>query len=734
MSRYRSQKLGAALVIGGLLLICLVTPLNAINVQITSTGANNFPVIHVLVRALDDSGNFIEDLGSANFELRENGVLVNYAIIAQTGYMAASLVMDKSGSMQGQEPVVIAACSAFVAGMDPLDKGSVIKFSDRYSTFISVPMTYDKDRLLDSIQTYQTGGSTALWYADSLAIVQCQYEPEKKAVVTFTDGQNNQSGPLPDQLPLLAGDDITMYYIGIGQSIDSTWLSYVAQQTGGFYLHISTASQMQQVLLDIRQDIGDQYDLYYTTPDQNFNGSTRPIEVVFNYQGQSAWDTASYTAPVIRPPIVTLSSSTAALLGVSQPAGASLDLACTIQSNATISAARIYYKTVGDLTFNQANLVHGSGTNWSYTLPASAMVAPGVEFYLQASDNYYTTVTVPPFNPSSLPLSIPVQPNQAPTLACTPPTEWLTGRSLPLEVTVVDPAGSIQSVTLYYRVPSLYYFNSIPMTDPNNDDKYQAIIEGPNLDVAEDLEIFIAARDNDEVMNYWHSSYNSYHLEVVNELPPTPPVVTLESQLPITIPASGGSFNYTWHVINPAATADTCDVWADWILPGGSVVELGVLPGGSDVILAGGQSQTHPNTQAVAASEPAGEYTFRIHSGLNSSGEVFFTASFPFTKLGNDFGLGPAGPLPADRLALGTGYPNPFNAVTSLQYNVPQSGHVTLLIHDVAGREVARLMDGNLSAGLYTARWDASGVSSGLYFCTLISGKSAVTTRLSLLK
>jgi hypothetical protein len=62
-------------------------------------------------------------------------------------------------------------------------------------------------------------------------------------------------------------------------------------------------------------------------------------------------------------------------------------------------------------------------------------------------------------------------------------------------------------------------------------------------------------------------------------------------------------------------------------------------------------------------------------------------------------------------------YPNPFNPVTRINFQLPVEGHTSLIIYDLLGREVARLIDGFIEKGYHSIEWDASSCSSGLYFC-----------------
>ncbi len=91
--------------------------------------------------------------------------------------------------------------------------------------------------------------------------------------------------------------------------------------------------------------------------------------------------------------------------------------------------------------------------------------------------------------------------------------------------------------------------------------------------------------------------------------------------------------------------------------------------------------------------------------------------------------------LPAARdLALTSVYPNPFNAVTTIQFDLPGEGHARITVFDLQGREITKLLDGRLSAGAHATSWQAASTPSGVYFCSLEFGGRAVTRKLLLLK
>ena len=72
--------------------------------------------------------------------------------------------------------------------------------------------------------------------------------------------------------------------------------------------------------------------------------------------------------------------------------------------------------------------------------------------------------------------------------------------------------------------------------------------------------------------------------------------------------------------------------------------------------------------------------------------------------------------------ALGQNYPNPFNPSTSISYQLKSAGQVKLSVFDILGREVAVLVDGMQTAGAHEARFDGSGLASGVYIYRLQAG------------
>ena len=84
--------------------------------------------------------------------------------------------------------------------------------------------------------------------------------------------------------------------------------------------------------------------------------------------------------------------------------------------------------------------------------------------------------------------------------------------------------------------------------------------------------------------------------------------------------------------------------------------------------------------------------------------------------------------------SLSQNYPNPFNPSTKINFSLPRSGNVKLAVYDMIGSEVAVITNGELAAGNYTADFNASKLSSGVYFYKLVTGEFTSTKRMILVK
>ncbi|MBN1153646.1 T9SS type A sorting domain-containing protein [candidate division KSB1 bacterium] len=79
-------------------------------------------------------------------------------------------------------------------------------------------------------------------------------------------------------------------------------------------------------------------------------------------------------------------------------------------------------------------------------------------------------------------------------------------------------------------------------------------------------------------------------------------------------------------------------------------------------------------------------------------------------------------------------YPNPFNPVTTIQYDIPKNSMVQLKVFDILGREVATLVNRKQAAGSYSINFDASNLANGIYIYKITADNYSSTKKMMLLK
>jgi len=107
-----------------------------------------------------------------------------------------------------------------------------------------------------------------------------------------------------------------------------------------------------------------------------------------------------------------------------------------------------------------------------------------------------------------------------------------------------------------------------------------------------------------------------------------------------------------------------------------------------------------------------GKYKYRLK-------QIDFNGNFEYFELAEEVSIG----IP-DKYELSQNYPNPFNPVTNLEYSIAKLGFVSLKIYDVLGRELVTLVNEIKEPGYYKIQFNASNLSSGVYFYRLVVSSS----------
>ncbi len=83
---------------------------------------------------------------------------------------------------------------------------------------------------------------------------------------------------------------------------------------------------------------------------------------------------------------------------------------------------------------------------------------------------------------------------------------------------------------------------------------------------------------------------------------------------------------------------------------------------------------------------------------------------------------------------LAQNYPNPFNPTTNIKLVLPEAVDVNLAVYNLTGQKVATLKNENMKAGYHTINFDASRLSSGVYFYKVEAGSFKSVKKMTLLK
>lgn len=117
-----------------------------------------------------------------------------------------------------------------------------------------------------------------------------------------------------------------------------------------------------------------------------------------------------------------------------------------------------------------------------------------------------------------------------------------------------------------------------------------------------------------------------------------------------------------------------------------------------------------------------------IWVGITGSSKKLYMNRLFATKIRNNETEVPA------KYFLGQNYPNPFNPTTKINFAIPKSGLVMIKVYDIAGREMAEIVNQVLTSGSYTVDFDGAILSSGAYFYKITSGNFTETKKMLLIR
>ncbi len=208
----------------------------------------------------------------------------------------------------------------------------------------------------------------------------------------------------------------------------------------------------------------------------------------------------------------------------------------------------------------------------------------------------------------------------------------------------------------------------------------------------------------------------------------SPVTATIEPvSAPVVVAASGGRFSYRVTLANTTAGAQTVTAQVAVDLPNGA--PFGTIRGPRTVTLPPNAS-VGPVTfsERVPGAAPAGTYAVTLT--LTNGVDEVDSDSFTFEKAA---ARGEA-VARAEALAVPAVYPNPVRGAATVRFATAEAGDVRVAVYDVLGREVALLAEGEREAGTHTARFDGTGLPSGVYLVRVEAGASVEAQRVTVVR
>jgi len=154
-------------------------------------------------------------------------------------------------------------------------------------------------------------------------------------------------------------------------------------------------------------------------------------------------------------------------------------------------------------------------------------------------------------------------------------------------------------------------------------------------------------------------------------------------------------------------------------------------------------NSSYTDYSTVYASSTTGDFYGRYQDLSTASGcgyTSWSNSTAPPGKANTKFIMSPitsvstTGTIIPVEYSLSQNYPNPFNPVTKINFAIPKQGFVAIKVFDILGREVSKLVSEVKAPGNYSVDFDASALSSGIYFYRLESNGFTDIKRMVLVK
>lgn len=246
----------------------------AIFQQSKARAQSDLPPYHIDVRLVqvyatvtDQHGHFVDGLPEQAFHVLDNGKeqKVNY-FESESQAMHCAILLDTTGSMRGALPRLKNSVINFIDQLGPEDYVAIYAFTEQLE--IQQDFTRDKDAAKRAVLRLRAGGRTALFNALSEAAQAMRAQQGKKAMLVFTDGDDNASVLDSDAAVNRArADGVPLFTVAEGEALDCLPLRKVldklSSSTGGAAFEVADRKSMESVFERISGQLHHMYLLAY---------------------------------------------------------------------------------------------------------------------------------------------------------------------------------------------------------------------------------------------------------------------------------------------------------------------------------------------------------------------------------------------------------------------------------------------------------------------------------------
>lgn len=261
--------------------------------------------ISLNVRVINENNRPINNLNEVDFKVYEDNVLqpITYFTTAEIPIINA-LVIDNSRSLRSQLEEVIVAGKIIVSANRPKDESTIIRFTSKDKIEVVQDFTPNKNSLNNALNNlFVEGGQTAIIdavYQSAKMVEQYQNSTKKedvklRSLILVSDGDDRSSTYNEQQLfELLREYHIQIYAVGFVNDLSQepeqngksrqdkarTFLTRLAEETGGKVYFPNSISELPQIAADITGELRTQYLISYNPTNTVRNGAFREIKVV----------------------------------------------------------------------------------------------------------------------------------------------------------------------------------------------------------------------------------------------------------------------------------------------------------------------------------------------------------------------------------------------------------------------------------------------------------------------